>query len=263
VKHRSPHDLLGMHLLGDGSGVVVRALLPDAAEVELQPVGQENQPAIKLERLHQIGLFEGMSKKATKVYAYELLITDGQGNVRRARDPYSFLPTLSDADLYLFGKGDERRIYEKLGAQLRTIDAVPGTSFAVWAPNARRVSVVGNFNKWDARSHPMRLLGLSGVWELFIPGLAEGTLYKFEIRNARGRMVLKTDPYGAFFEVAPKNAAIVWNNRKFAWTDDAWLKQRRQRDALKSPMSIYELHLGSCAKSLRRNHSATAIWPRR
>ncbi len=155
---------------------------------------------------------------------------------------------MGESDLYLFGKGDERRIYEKLGSHLRTIDGVPGTSFAVWAPNAQRVSVVGDFNRWDGRCHAMRLLGASGVWEIFIPGVGKGAHYKFEIRNAHGQIGLKTDPYGFFFEIAPKNASIVWDNRKFAWTDAAWLEQRRKRDALRSPMSIYEVHPGSWRK---------------
>ncbi len=247
LKHRSPHELLGMHPIGDGSGVVVRALVPDAAQIEIVPTHEKNQPKIKLERLHETGLFEGTTKKSSRVYAYDLIVTDRNGQVRRARDPYSFLPTLSEPDLYLFGKGDERRIYEKLGAQLRTIDGVAGTSFAVWSPNARRVSVVGDFNQWDGRRHPMRLLGLSGVWEIFIPGTGEGAHYKFEIESAHGQIGLKTDPYGFFFEVPPKNASIVWNNQKFAWTDQAWL-EARQRDALRSPMSIYEVHIGSWRK---------------
>src|SRR5439155_7646144 len=142
------------------------------------------------------------------------------------RGAYSFLTTLGETDLYLFGQGNERRIYDKLGAHLRVIDGVAGTSFAVWAPGARRVSVVGDFNSWDGRFHPMRSLGASGVWELFIPELGEGTLYKFEIRDAHGNLVVKTDPYGTFFEMAPKNAAIVWNNEKFKWTDEKWLKER-------------------------------------
>jgi 1,4-alpha-glucan branching enzyme len=247
LKHRSPHELLGMHPLGDGSGVVVRALVPDAAQIEIVPTHEKNQPKVKLKRLHEAGLFEGITKKAARVYAYDLIVTDRRGRVRRARDPYSFLPTLSEPDLYLFGKGDERRIYEKLGAQLRTIDGVAGTSFAVWAPNARRASVVGDFNQWDGRRHSLRLLGLSGVWEIFIPGIGEGAHYKFEIESAHGQIGLKTDPYGFFFEVPPKNASIVWNNRKFPWTDQAWLETQR-RDALRSPMSIYEMHLGSWRK---------------
>ncbi|MCW5553095.1 MAG: 1,4-alpha-glucan branching protein GlgB [Verrucomicrobiae bacterium] len=247
LKHRSPHQLLGMHPLGDGSGVVVRAFVPGARAIEIQPTHEKKLPRLKLKRVHDAGLFEGMTREINRVYAYDLLVTDHAGQEQRSRDPYSFLPTLSEPDLFLFGKGDERRIYEKLGAQLRTVDGINGTSFAVWAPNARRVSVVGDFNQWDGRRHPMRLLGVSGVWEIFIPGVGVGAHYKFELENLHGRIVLKTDPYGFFFETSPKNAAIVWDNRKFAWTDHPWL-ERRQRDALRSPMSIYEVHLGSWRK---------------
>ena len=248
ARHNMPHQLLGMHPVGDGSGLVVRALLRDAAKVEAHPTHDKSKPKFELKRLHKAGLFEGDTRDANEVYAYDLLITDTRGRSRQTRDPYSFLPTLGETDLYLFNKGDERRIYEKLGAQLRTIDGVPGTSFAVWAPNAQRVSVVGDFNGWDGRYHPMRSLGLSGVWELFVPGIGVGDHYKFEIRNALGRVVLKSDPYGFFFEVAPKNAAIVWDNRKFNWTDGAWMKRRREWQPLKSPVSIYEVHLGSWRK---------------
>ena len=248
AKHRSPHQLLGMHPLGDGSGVVVRAFLPNAAAVEIAPTHEKKKPQIKLERLDDSGLYEGVSIGAQHVYAYDLVITDYQGHVRRTRDAYSFLPTLGATDLHLFGQGDERRIYEKLGAQLRIIDGVPGTSFAVWAPNAQRVSVVGELNGWDGRYHALRLLGASGVWEIFIPGVGEGALYKYEIKDAHGSVSLKTDPYGFFFEPAPKNASIVWDNRKFKWTDADWMKQRGQQDPLRARMSIYEIHLGSWMK---------------
>ena len=250
LTHQSPHTLLGMHPLGDGSGLVVRAFLPDAAGVEIQPVHEKGKPKFELKRVHATGLFEGVTRTVNKVYAYDLVITTRQGSTRRTRDAFSFLPTLGESDLFLFGKGDERRIYEKLGAQLRTIDGVPGVSFAVWAPNAQRLSVVGDFNHWDGRFHPMRLLGASGVWEIFVPGVGEGAHYKFEIRDAHGKISLKTDPYGFFFEVPPKNAAIVWNNEKFKWTDDVWMERRREsRDAgLRSPVSIYEMHPGSWRK---------------
>jgi len=248
VSHRCPHQLLGMHPLGDGSGVVVRALLPNAAQVEIKPVHEKDKPAFRLERIDESGLFEGMSPKANRVYAYDLIITDFQGKVRRTRDAYSFLPTLGEMDLYLFGQGNERRIYDKLGAQIRTIDGVTGTSFAVWAPNGQRVSVVGAFNNWDGRYHAMRSLGASGVWEIFIPGLGEGTLYKYEIKNGHGSLVLKTDPYGFFFEPAPKNASIVWDNRKFTWSDEKWLERRREQDWLRAPVSVYEVHIGSWRK---------------
>ncbi len=248
ARHRNPHELLGMHPLGDGSGVVVRALVPDAAAVEAVPVHEKDKPRIKLERLHDAGLFEGVTRDAKRVYAYDLVITNPSGEVRRRRDAYSFLPTISESDLYLFNEGNERRVYDKLGAQLRDPDGVPGASFAVWAPSAQRVSVVGEFNHWDGRYHPMRSLGASGVWELFVPGLGEGTLYKFEIRDVHGNIVLKTDPYGFFFEQAPKTAAIVWNNRKVQWTDEKWLRQRSAWNPFRSPISIYEVHPGSWRK---------------
>ena len=244
AQHRHPHQLLGMHPLGDGSGVVARAYLPNAAKVEVVPVSEKSRPKFKLEQIDESGLFEGVTKGAAKVYAYDLVITDYQGNTRRTRDGYSFLPTLGETDLHLFNEGNDRRAYEKLGAQLRTIDGVPGTSFAVWAPNAQRVSVVGEFNNWDGRYHAMRTLGASGVWELFVPGLGEGTLYKFEVKNAQGLPVLKTDPFGFLFEPAPKTASVVWNNNKFKWTDQKWMEQRAKKNPLRAPMSIYEIQIG-------------------
>ncbi|HWX21149.1 MAG TPA: 1,4-alpha-glucan branching protein GlgB [Candidatus Binatia bacterium] len=248
LKSRAPHELLGMHELPNGAGLVARALVPNAEKVELQPVHEEDKPTVLLERIPKTDVFEGVTKDANRVYAYDLVITDRAGQVRGTRDPYSFLPTLGEKDLYLFGKGDERRIYEKLGAQLRTIDGVAGTSFAVWAPNAQRISVVGDFNNWDGHVHQMRSLGSSGVWEIFIPGVGEGAHYKYEVRNQQGKIMLKTDPYGFFFEVPPKNASIVWNNCKFKWSDQAWLEQRKQHNALRSPMSVYEVHIGSWRK---------------
>jgi len=255
LTHQSPHSLLGMQPLGDGSGLVVRALLPDAAKIEIQPTHEKDKPAFELKRIPKTDVFEGTTKSANQVYAYDLVITDHEGRTRPTRDAFSFLPTLGESDLFLFGKGDERKIFEKLGAQLREIDGVPGASFAVWAPNAQRVSVVGDFNHWDGRFHPMRLLGASGVWEIFIPGVGQGAHYKFEIRDAHGNVKLNTDPFGFFFEVAPKQAAIVWDTRKFKWNDAAWMKRRRERDALRSPMSIYEVHVGSWQKK-----TATESW---
>ena len=248
AQHRHPHQLLGMHPLGDGSGVVVRAWLQNAAKVEVAPVSEKKRATLALQQIHESGLFEGVAKGPAKVYAYDLVVTDHQGGTRRTRDGYSFLPTLGDTDLHLFNEGNDRRAYEKLGAHLRTIDGVAGTSFSVWAPNARRVSVVGAFNNWDGRYHPMRSLGASGVWELFVPGLGEGTLYKFELHDANGAVVLKTDPFGFLFEPAPKTAAVVWNNQKFQWSDGEWMNRRAKSDPMRSPMSIYEVHLGSWRK---------------
>jgi len=248
IRHSTPHTLLGMHPLGDGSGLAVRALVPDAESIEILPVHEKDKPAVSLKRLHPGGLFGAVIPGVKKVYAYDLVIHDQAGNVRRTRDPYSFLPTLGEGDLFLFGKGDERRIYEKLGSHLRTFDGVAGASFAVWAPNAQRVSVVGDFNNWDGRCHPMRSLGSSGVWEIFIPGAGKGAHYKFEIRDAHGLISLKTDPYGTFFEVPPKNAAIIWDGENYDWSDGEWMEARRKRNPLTSPLSIYELHIGSWRK---------------
>ena len=156
--------------------------------------------------------------------------------------------TLSDAELHLIGEGNELRLYDKLGAQLRLIDGVHGTAFSVWAPNAKRVSVVGDFNDWDGRRHVMRRLGDSGVWELFVPQVGQGAHYKFELINAQDRLLLKTDPMGRFFEKAPKSAAIVWDTSGFLWSDHDWLEQRTRLNALESPISIYEVHLGSWRK---------------
>jgi len=255
LTHQSPHTLLGMHPLGDQSGLVIRALLPDAQKVEIAPVHEKNKPKLELQRIPNTDIFEAVTTAAKKVYAYDLIVTDKAGQTRRTRDAYSFLPTLGESDLFLFGKGDERKIFDKLGAQLRTIDGVHGTSFAVWAPNAQRVSVVGDFNGWDGRFHALRMLGASGVWEIFIPGVGQGAHYKFEIRDAHGHVKLNTDPFGFFFEVAPKQAAIVWDTKKFSWSDEAWLKKRKERDALRSPMSVYEVHVGSWQKK-----TATESW---
>lgn len=236
-----------MHPLGEGAGVVARAFLPDAERVEAVPVHEKKKPVIHLRKIDEAGLFEGTSRESRTVYAYDLKVT-GKNGTRQFRDAYSFLPTLGEMDVYLFGQGNELRIFEKLGAQLRVVDGVPGTSFAVWAPNARRVSVVGDFNNWDGRVHAMRTLGPSGIWEIFIPEVGEGAHYKFEIKDLNGALSLKTDPYGFFFEAAPKNAAIVWDTRKFRWRDGDWLERRAKQDALRSPLSVYEVHAGSWRK---------------
>jgi 1,4-alpha-glucan branching enzyme len=164
------------------------------------------------------------------------------------RDPYSFLPTLSESDLRPFGEGKYGDAYKKLGAHIITLDGARGTAFAVWAPNAHAVSVVGDFNGWDGRLHMMRCLGFSGVWELFIPGVTEGALYKFEIQTADHTVALKTDPYAAAMEKPPASASIVYHST-YTFRDREWMEARAARDMLRSPVSIYEVHFGSWRRS--------------
>jgi len=235
-----------MHVLaGKDVDVVVRAFVPGARSVRVEPVLEKKKPAFTLSLIDDAGLFEGIGKSAGSVYSYDLVIQFEDGNEYRTRDAYSFLPTLSEQDVFLFNEGKERRIFDKLGSHLREIDGVAGTSFAVWAPNARRVSVVGDFNQWDGRRNMMRKLGGSGIWEIFIPNVGKGAHYKFELLDATGKIVLKTDPFGLYFEVPPKNAAIVWSVGEFKWTDRQWLENRRKAEPLKKPFSMYEMHLGS------------------
>jgi len=248
ARHASPHAILGMHPVTRRKvkGVVARAFLRDVTACEVVDLESSPPQGIPMERVAEAGLFEVFIPGRESVFRYQLRATRANGEIRQFFDPYCFLPTLGEQDLYLFNEGNEHRVYEKLGAHVRDLGGVQGVSFAVWAPAAMRVSLVGNFNHWDGRYHPMRPLGSSGVWELFVPGLGEGELYKFEIRDVRGHLRLKTDPYGTYFEGPPNNASIVCNPATFRWTDDAWMKRRREEAGrLDRPMSIYEVHLGS------------------
>jgi len=244
ARHASPHSVLGMHPRKDG--VVVRALLQGALSCEVAEPDAPGAPGLPMKRLAPEGFFEVAIPKRAAVFKYQLRATYPGGVIRQFYDPYCFLPTMGDQDLYLFNEGNEHRAYEKLGAHRRELGGVTGVAFTVWAPAASRISVVGNFNHWDGRYHPMRPLGNSGVWELFIPGLDEGELYKFEIRDQPGSVRLKTDPYGTYFEAPPGNAAIVCEPRNYVWNDAAWMECRRaQSGQVDRPMSVYEVHLGS------------------
>ncbi len=232
-------------------GVVTRAFVGDAVSCEVVDLEADPPQLIPMDRIADAGLFEVFIPRRPEVFRYQLRAGYANGEFRQFFDPYCFLPTLGPQDLYLFNEGNEHRIYEKLGARVRNLGGVAGVSFAVWAPAAARVSVVGNFNHWDGRFHPMRSLGSSGVWELFIPGLGEGEVYKFELRDQRGNVRLKTDPYGTYFEGPPNNAAIVCDPAKFAWTDSAWLERRQARAGrLDRAMSVYEVHLASWRRVL-------------
>ncbi|OHE89614.1 MAG: 1,4-alpha-glucan branching enzyme, partial [Verrucomicrobia bacterium RIFCSPLOWO2_12_FULL_64_8] len=263
ARHHHPHKLLGMHpaKAGRTAGVVVRALLRDAAEClvvdarNAEALMAGGAPRWPMTRLAPEGLFEALIPDEPAVFRYQLRVKQHSGVIRQFHDPYAFLPTLGPQDLYLFNEGNEHRIYEKLGAHLRVIDGVGGVAFAVWAPTARRVSVVGNFNHWDGRYHPMRPLGSSGVWEVFVPGLGEGEMYKFEIWDNRGHLRVKTDPYATSFESPPNNASLVCEVRRHRWRDAAWM-ERRQRGAGQRdrPISIYEVHLASWKRVVEDNN---------
>ncbi|HKK05026.1 MAG TPA: 1,4-alpha-glucan branching protein GlgB [Gammaproteobacteria bacterium] len=238
ARHHDPFAVLGRHS-EDAGREVIRALLPEAESVRL---GQDG-PA--LERIAGTDLFEWHGAAGTVAAPYELCWEAKGGGRVCAYDPYAFAPQLSDFDLHLFNEGRHWHVYRHLGANVREIDGVRGVLFATWAPNAERVSVVGDFNGWDGRRHPMRARGASGVWELFIPGLDVGTLYKFEIRNRQyGTIMVKTDPYGRQFERRPATAALVADD-DYDWQDETWMAARREADWLHAPLSVYEVHLGS------------------
>ena len=236
--HASPHDVLGAHEAPDG--VVVRAFRPSAKSVRV--LRAKGEPA-ELELVHPAGLFEGTIRGAKLPLRYELEIAYAEGTFR-LHDPYAFLPTLGELDLYLAGEGRHEEIYNRLGAHEREIDGVAGVSFAVWAPAAEAVSVVGDFNSWDGRLHPMRAMGSSGLWELFLPGVAPGTRYKFEILGPGGELRLKADPYAFEVEQPPQTASLV-HRSEHRWGDEEWLERRSSSVPLEGPMSIYEVHLGS------------------
>ena len=248
VKCVQPHAILGMHPYpqkGRKKCLLVRAYLDDALSCEVVDLSDPDERRYPLKRVSKDGFFEGLIEGAGKVFRYRLRVERYNGEIRQFYDPYSFLPTISDDDLYLISEGTDTRVHHKLGAHLRTVDEVPGVSFAVWAPNAERVSVVGDFNHWDGRYHPMRKVAGSGVWELFIPGLESGMKYKYEIGSISGVPLLKTDPYATFFEAPPHNASIICEVDDYAWGDAKWIEQRGKTNWLEKPISVYELHAGS------------------
>ncbi len=236
--HHAPHGVLGAHAGDDG--VSVRVWRPDAERVRVLP---EGGAPLDLHR-DEHGLFTGLLDEFETPPRYELRITAG-GTTWTTRDPYSFLPTLGDIDLHLIGEGRHMRLWEALGANVRTLDEATGTAFALWAPSARSVSVVGDWNGWDGRVHPMRTLGSAGVWELFIPDVAPGQRYKYEIRGADGSLRTKADPLAREAEIPPRTASVVAAPSRHAWADDAWRAERRAGTPHAEPISIYEVHLPS------------------
>jgi 1,4-alpha-glucan branching enzyme len=243
--HWDPFQILGNHIVKkDGKkAVAIRAFLPEAAESWV--IDLESKKLYPMERIQKDGFFEAIIPEKRNVFPYKIRIKTHEGAETESFDPYSFLPVLTDFDIHLLGEGTHYHSYEKLGAHIMTLNGVQGVHFAVWAPNAKRVSVVGDFNHWDGRRHPMRVLGTAGIWELFIPGLNEGALYKFEIRTKRRQVLIKADPYAFFAEIRPKSASVVSDISTYEWHDAVWLRKRSGQNALESPVSIYEVHLGS------------------
>jgi len=243
ARHGDPFAVLGMHA-HPNTNVSVRLFWPGAetAKIVDRHTGKD---AATLERIHPDGFFAGPVPRRRNPFAYTIECTRG-GTTWRAEDPYRFPPLLGDVDVYLMAEGTHRRIYERLGAHPHSIDGVDGVAFAVWAPNAQRASVVGDFNQWDGRRHPMRKRIEAGIWELFIPGVFAGSPYKYEILGADGRLQpLKADPVGFAQEKPPATASRIVGPPQPAWTDEAWLEARETRQGLAAPISIYEVHLGS------------------
>jgi 1,4-alpha-glucan branching enzyme len=238
-EHANPHSVLGAH--EDDGGVVLRALRPAASAVTAQ-LG--DGASVELEEIHPGGVFEGFVEGVHPPLHYRLEVDYGDSGSFTIEDPYAFLPTVGDLDLHLIGEGRHEELYQKLGAHVMEHQGVRGTSFAVWAPSARAISVVGDFNSWDGRLHAMRSLGGGGVWELFLPGVDAGTRYKYEILSADGELKLKADPCAQEAEVPPKTASVVTES-KHVWKDADWLASRAEAKPLEQPMSIYEVHVGS------------------
>lgn len=246
--HHDPFQVLGAHLIDQEATkrVAVRAFIPGAEIVSVVARDQRGRPVeYAMERIHEEGFFEVVVADRQEVFPYQLKRIGADGRAEIFHDSYSFMPTLSDFDVYLFNAGDHHRIYEKLGAHYAEVNGVGGVQFAVWAPSARSVSVIGNFNHWDRRRHAMRVLGSSGIWEIFIPGLMEGELYKFQVKTPQGFIMDKADPYGVEMEQRPRTASKVNFLNRFHWEDDEWVNRRKSDDLLARPIAVYELHLAS------------------
>lgn len=246
VEHGDPHHILGMHEVekDDKKMIAVRAFIPQAKEITVVDINDISKK-YEMTKIHEDGFFEAIIYDRKEWFWYQFQIRDYVGNEWTTYDAYAFQPTVGDYDRYLFGAGTHYKIYEKLGAHLMTMDGVEGVSFAVWAPNAKSVSVIGNFNSWDERRNQMRVLGESGIWEIFVPGLKEFDQYKYQVKAQDNSVVNKSDPYGVYAEVRPATASIVYNINNYTWGDNDWLSYRSSEDMYNKPMNIYEVHLGS------------------
>jgi len=240
-EHSNPHAVLGAHASADG--IVIRVLRPAAVHVTAL---LEDGNTVELEQIHAGGVFEGVAEGERMPLRYQLEVDYGSAGRFTLDDPYRFAPTVGELDLHLIGEGRHEQLYERLGAHVLEHQGVRGTGFAVWAPSARAVSVVGDFNSWDGRLHAMRSLGSNGIWELFLPGIEAGARYKYEILTGGHDLRLKADPHAQETEMPPRTASVVSDSRhRWSAGDAAWLARRRKKKPLDGPMSIYEVHLGS------------------
>jgi len=243
-EHGDPFAILGPHAEAEGDVISIRAFVPQASRVVAIDAADGSVVA-DLPRIDEAGFFAGPAGERTRPFHYRLRLTIGE-SVTEIEDPYRFGPILGDIDVYLLGEGTHLRLYERFGAHSLAVDGVAGTSFVVWAPNARRVSVVGTFNDWDGRRNPMRRRGAAGVWELFLPGSHLGAPYKFELLGPHGNLLpLHADPFAFAAERSPATASIVAEPGLAAWDDDDWLARRAAANDRSAPISIYEVHLGS------------------
>jgi 1,4-alpha-glucan branching enzyme len=244
AEHGDPHHMLGMHEVetGNGAGLAVRAFIPQAEKITVVDASDPGK-RYPMEKIHQDGFFEVVIMDRSKWFMYKFDI-EGYGAQWTTYDPYSFSPVISDLDMYLFAQGTHYEIYNKLGAHPMRVQDVDGVLFAVWAPNARRVSVIGDFDAWDGRRCTMRSLASSGIWELFIPGLQQNDRYKFEIKTKSGALIQKQDPYGNFAELRPSTSSLVYDINRHTWHDSEWIEDKKASGS-NVPMNIYEVHLGS------------------
>ncbi|MEO8204894.1 MAG: 1,4-alpha-glucan branching protein GlgB [Chthoniobacterales bacterium] len=250
ARHGDPFRVLGLH--PQKGKLIARALRADAGKVVLVDTADSSR-RFPLKKVHPDGFFEA-ELPGTTPFPYRLELTSSDGVTWTEEDPYRFGPVLGEMDIYLFNEGRHYEIYKKLGAHLKEIDGVKGVHFSVWAPNAQRVSVVGDFNHWDGRRHAMRKLVPSGVWEVFVPGVWEKTHYKFELRGPHGDVFLKTDPFAFYAQHTLETACMVFDLDRYQWADKEWMAKRGEKNPYQSPMSIYEVHLGSWQRILEEEN---------
>lgn len=245
-----PASVLGPHRIHfDGKdAVAVRGYFPGFDQAWL--LDERNASARPMRRIHPSGVYEGLmpQQDSTASPQYRFRLANSTGKTIEMQDPYAVPSMISDFDRHLFNAGQHWKIYEKLGSHLRDVGGHTGVNFAVWAPNAQSVQVIGDFNHWDGRSHCMQKQIPSGIWELFVPQIGSGQKYKYRIRMQDGQVVDKTDPYGVYAELPPRTASIVTSLDDYAWKDHHWMERRRNENQLDKPMSVYEVHLGSWKK---------------